>query len=69
MSSQTQGSHTTSPDTSSDLYDNAAPEASPHGAASSLARRATQEGVGVSVQAHEDLMSEVMPLHEYFSHV
>ena len=47
MSAQTQGIHATSPDTTIDLCDDAASEASPHGAASSFARRATQEGVGV----------------------
>ena len=64
MSTQTQGIHATSPDTSIDLYDNAAPEFSPHGAASSLARRATQEGVGVSVPVHGYLVLEVMHLRE-----
>uniref|UniRef100_M4B852 Uncharacterized protein n=1 Tax=Hyaloperonospora arabidopsidis (strain Emoy2) TaxID=559515 RepID=M4B852_HYAAE len=69
MSSQTQGIHATSPDTGIELCDDAASEASPHGTASSLARRATQEGVVVSVQAHEDLVSEVARLRESFAHV
>ena len=69
MSSQTQGIHATSPDTGIDLCDDADSEASPHGTASSLVRRVTQEGVGVSVQAHEDLVSELTPLRESFAHV
>ena len=69
MSSQTQGIHATSPDTDIDLFDDAGSEFSPHGTASSLARRSTQEGVGVSVQAHEDLVSEVTRLLESFAHV
>ena len=44
MSFQTQGIHATSPDTGIDLCDDAASEVSPHGTASSLARRATQGG-------------------------
>ena len=58
MSFQTQGIHATSPDTGIDLCDDAASEVSPHRTLSSLARRATQEGVVVSVQAHEDLVSD-----------
>ena len=69
MSSQTQGIHVTSPDTGIDLCDDAALGSSPHGTVSSLARRATQEGVVVSVQAHEDLVSEVARLRESFAHV
>ena len=69
MSSQTQGIHATSPDTAIDLCDDAASEAFPHGTASSLARRATQEGVGVSVQVQEYLVSEVARLCESFAHV
>uniref|UniRef100_M4BVR9 Uncharacterized protein n=1 Tax=Hyaloperonospora arabidopsidis (strain Emoy2) TaxID=559515 RepID=M4BVR9_HYAAE len=71
MSSQ--GIHATSPDTVTDLCDDAASEAFPHGTASSLARQATQEGVGVSIQVHEDLVSEVASevtqLRESFDHV
>ena len=63
MSFQTQGIHATSTDTGIGLCDKVASEVSPHGTASFLARRATQEGVGVSVQAHEDLVSEVARLH------
>uniref|UniRef100_M4BI46 Uncharacterized protein n=1 Tax=Hyaloperonospora arabidopsidis (strain Emoy2) TaxID=559515 RepID=M4BI46_HYAAE len=69
MSSQTQGIHATSPDTGIDLCDDAASQVSPYGNVSSLARRETQEGVGVSAQAHEDLVSEVTRLHEYFVQV
>uniref|UniRef100_M4C2L2 Uncharacterized protein n=1 Tax=Hyaloperonospora arabidopsidis (strain Emoy2) TaxID=559515 RepID=M4C2L2_HYAAE len=69
MNFQTQGIHATSPDTGIDVYDNAASEVSPHGTVSSLARRATQEGVGVSAQAHKDLVSEVKRLRESFAHV
>uniref|UniRef100_M4BSX8 Uncharacterized protein n=1 Tax=Hyaloperonospora arabidopsidis (strain Emoy2) TaxID=559515 RepID=M4BSX8_HYAAE len=69
MSSQTQNIHATSPDTAIELCEDAASESSPHGTASSLARRATQKGVGVSVQAHEDFVSEVAQLREYFAHV
>ena len=54
MSSQTQVIHATSPDTGIDLCDDAISDASPRETASPLARRATQEGVGVSLQAHED---------------
>ena len=66
MSSQTQGIHVTSPDTGIDLCDDAALGSSPHGTVSSLARRATQEGVVVSVQAHEDLVSEMTRLYGVF---
>ena len=69
MSSQTQGIHTTSPDTGIDLCDDVASEASPQGTAISLALRAMQEGVGVSVQAHEDLVSKVTRLRKSFAHV
>uniref|UniRef100_M4BGC7 Uncharacterized protein n=1 Tax=Hyaloperonospora arabidopsidis (strain Emoy2) TaxID=559515 RepID=M4BGC7_HYAAE len=72
MSSQNQGIHATSPDTGIDLCDEAASEVSPHGTASFLARRTTQEGVGVSVQAHEDFLSElseVARLCESFAYV
>uniref|UniRef100_M4B1I7 Uncharacterized protein n=1 Tax=Hyaloperonospora arabidopsidis (strain Emoy2) TaxID=559515 RepID=M4B1I7_HYAAE len=69
MSSQTQGIHATSPDSSIDLCDYAASEVFPHGTASSLASRATQEGVAVSVQVHEDVVSEVTRLRESFDHV
>ena len=65
VSSQTQGIHATSPDTSIDLCDDAASEVSPHGTVSSLARRAAQKRVDVSVQAHEDLVSEVKRLREF----
>uniref|UniRef100_M4BYS6 Uncharacterized protein n=1 Tax=Hyaloperonospora arabidopsidis (strain Emoy2) TaxID=559515 RepID=M4BYS6_HYAAE len=64
----TQGVHATSPATGIDLCDDAI-SASPHGTLSSLARRATQEGVGVSVKAHEDLVSEMARLRESFTHV
>ena len=40
----------------------------PHGTVSSLARRATQEGVNMSAQAHETY-SEVKRLQESFAHV
>uniref|UniRef100_M4BCC5 Uncharacterized protein n=1 Tax=Hyaloperonospora arabidopsidis (strain Emoy2) TaxID=559515 RepID=M4BCC5_HYAAE len=66
---QTQGIHATSPDTGIDLCDNAASEASPHGTASPLACRETQEWVDVSAHAHQDLVSEVVRLRESFSHV
>uniref|UniRef100_M4BH97 Uncharacterized protein n=1 Tax=Hyaloperonospora arabidopsidis (strain Emoy2) TaxID=559515 RepID=M4BH97_HYAAE len=69
MSFQTQGIHATSPDTGIDFCDDAASEVSPHGNVSSLARRATQEGVDVSAQAHEDLVSEMKRLRESFDHV
>ena len=69
MSSQTQGNIATSPDTGIDLCDDAASEVSPHGTVSSLDRQATQEGVDVSAQAHEDLVSEVKRLRESFAHV
>uniref|UniRef100_M4BCB7 Uncharacterized protein n=1 Tax=Hyaloperonospora arabidopsidis (strain Emoy2) TaxID=559515 RepID=M4BCB7_HYAAE len=68
MSFQTQGIHATSPDTGIDLCDDAASEASPHGTESPLARRATQEWVDVSAQAHQDLVSEVLRLRESFPH-
>ena len=68
MSFQTQGFHATSPDTGIDLCDEAASEVSPHGTASFLARRATQEGVNMSAQAHETY-SEVKRLQESFAHV
>ena len=61
--------HDTSPDTGFDLCDDAALEVSPHETVSSLARRATQEGVAVSAQAHEDLVSEVKRLRESFAHL
>ena len=69
MNFQTQGIHATSPDTGIELCDEATSEATPHGTVSSLARRATQEGVDVLAQAHEDLVSEVKRLQESFSHV
>ena len=69
MISKTQGIHATSPGTGIKLCDEAASKASPRGIVSSLARRETQEGVDVSVQAHEDLVSEVERLRESFSHV
>ena len=69
MSSQTQGIHSTIPDTGIDLCDDAASESSPHGTASFLAHRATHQGVGVLVRAHEDLVSEVKRLREPFVHV
>ena len=69
MSFQTQDIHATSLDTGINLCDDAVLGASPHGTASSLVRRATKEGVGVSVQAHEDLVSEVARLCESFTHV
>ena len=65
MGFQTQGIHAISLDTGIDLYDDAASEVFPHGAVSSLARRATHERVDVSVQAHEDLVSEVKRLREF----
>uniref|UniRef100_M4BUG1 Uncharacterized protein n=1 Tax=Hyaloperonospora arabidopsidis (strain Emoy2) TaxID=559515 RepID=M4BUG1_HYAAE len=69
MSSQTQNIHATSPDTAIDRCDDAALKASPHGTARSLTRQATQEEVGVSVKAHEDLVSEVARLRESFTHM
>ena len=69
MSSQTQNIHANSSDTGIDICDDAASEDSPHGAASFLARRATQEGVGVSAQVQEYLVSEVARLCESFAHV
>ena len=69
MSFQTQGIHATSADTGIEICDDAASEASTHGIASSLARRATQEGVAVSAQAHKDLVSEVERLRESYAHV
>ena len=64
-----QGIHATSPDTGIDLCDDAASEVSPHGTVSSLARRAAQKRVDVSVQAHEDLVSKVTRLRKSFAHV
>uniref|UniRef100_M4BDS7 Uncharacterized protein n=1 Tax=Hyaloperonospora arabidopsidis (strain Emoy2) TaxID=559515 RepID=M4BDS7_HYAAE len=69
MSSQNQGIYAASPDTGIDLFDDAASESSPRGTATSLARRATQKGVGVPVQTHEDWVSEVTRLRESFVHV
>ena len=69
MSFQTQDIHATSLDTGINLCDDAVLGASPHGTASSLARQATQEGVDVSAQAHEDLVLEVKQLRESFAHV
>ena len=69
MSFQTQVTHATSPDNGIELCDNAAQETCPHGTVSSLARRAPQEGFDVSVQDHEDLVSEMKRLRESFTHV
>ena len=64
VSYQTQDLIATSPDTGYDLCDDAASGVSPSGAASSLSRRATQDEVGMSVQAHEYFVSEVTCLLE-----
>uniref|UniRef100_M4B8T3 Uncharacterized protein n=1 Tax=Hyaloperonospora arabidopsidis (strain Emoy2) TaxID=559515 RepID=M4B8T3_HYAAE len=69
MRPQTQDIQASSPDTGIDLCDDASSEASTHRTISSLARQATQEGVDVSAQVHENLVSEVKRLRESFAHV
>ena len=68
MSSQTQGTHATLTNTGIDFCDDAASGVSPHGTASSLARRVTQEEDGASVQDHEVLVSEVTHLRDSLAH-
>ena len=69
MSFQTQGIHATSPDNGIYLCDDATSEVSPQGAVGFLARREALEEVSVSVQAHEDLLSEVTRLRESLAHM
>uniref|UniRef100_M4C2D5 Uncharacterized protein n=1 Tax=Hyaloperonospora arabidopsidis (strain Emoy2) TaxID=559515 RepID=M4C2D5_HYAAE len=59
MSSQTQGTLTTSPETGINHDDVFVEVPSPHGTGGSLARQATPVAVGVSAAAHEALVQEV----------
>ena len=69
MSSQTQDIHAYSPDAGIYFCDDFTSGASPRGKLSSLARRATPEEAGVSVQVREELVFEVTcPRESTLSH-
>ena len=69
MSSQTQDIDATSPDNGIILCADTAAGSCPRGTTRLFSRRAAQEDAGVSVQAHEDLVSEVMRLCESLARI
>ena len=69
MSSQTQDIDATSPDNGIILCADTAAGSCPRGTTRLFSRRAAQEDAGVSVQAHEDLVSEVLRLCESLARI